>query len=375
MIFMRILFVNSIQMFGGGEVWMLRTLSALQNRGHEVSLLCRPSTQLEREARAAGITVLTLKMRGDLDPVVIWKTARILRRNKIQIVLTNMDKELRFAGLAALFAPGCAVIPRRGIDYPLKNRLQYRLSYGYLADAVIANSQATKRALLRHSPWLAEGKVQVIYNGIDPCPFMAPPERDLRQEWGIPLTHRIIGFVGQLDERKGIDELLVAFAHVASSVNHVHLVLCGIGPLEDKIRQFAATNGLTDCVHLVGFHRQIPSVMQAIDCLVLPSHWEGFGIVLIEAMAAGKPCITTAISSMPEIVVDQTTGRIVPVGDSDALAEAMQQIVLDPELARRFGRCGRERVLELFQLDTMIDRLEELFANIWNHVNRKPFQE
>jgi hypothetical protein len=92
MIFMRILFVNSIQMFGGGEVWMLRTLSALQNRGHEVSLLCRPSTQLEREARAAGISVLTLKMRGDLDPVVIWKTARILRRNKIQIVLTNWTR-------------------------------------------------------------------------------------------------------------------------------------------------------------------------------------------------------------------------------------------------------------------------------------------
>ena len=365
---MHILFVNSIQMFGGGEVWMLRALTGLCERGHEVFLLCRPDTRLEHVARSRGIAVFTCRFGGDFNPFAIVHVARLLKREKIQVVLTNMDKEFRIAGLAAKLAGGVSVFPRRGIDYPLKNKIHYRLIYTHLAKAVIANSKATKQALLRNAPWLPKDKVRVIYNGIDPTPFYGPQQADTRSAWRIAAQEPIIGFVGQLDERKGIDDLLTAFAIVAEKVPDAHLVLVGEGPLAQVIENFGIQHRLTDRIHLPGFCADISPVMKAIDVLVLPSLWEGFGIVLIEAMAAGKPAITTNVSSMPEIVVHEKTGLVVPVRQPQALADAMLRIVCDKSLAKEWGEKGRQRVEQEFHIEKMLSRLERLFSG-------QPFSE
>jgi glycosyltransferase involved in cell wall biosynthesis len=361
---MKILFANTIQMFGGGEVWMLRALQALQQRGHEVALLCRPGTLVGDRAEALGITTHRLAVRGDFGPLTLCRATRLLRRHGYQIVLTNMDKELRFMGLAAKIAGGCRVIARRGIDYPLKNRLRYRFSYNLLAAAVIANSEATKRALLRNAPWLDPARVHVIYNGIDPQPFLTPGDGNFRRQIGVPVGIPLFGFVGQLDERKGIKTLLPAFLEVHRRIPQARLVMVGEGPLRQWIESWCAEHDLRQKVILAGFTSRIEEVMRDIDLLVLPSHWEGFGIVLIEAMAAGKPCVTTAISSMPEIVLDGRTGRVVPAGDSGALAEALIEGAGDKERAAAWGADGRRRVEDHFTLDRMIGQLEALFNSI-----------
>ena len=127
---MNILFVNTIQMFGGGEVWMLRTLAALRARGHHVMLCCRPGGELVFQAHKAGIATLEVNFRGDFDPLTIARIAFYLRKYRIDVILTNMDKELRLAGLAAkICGRKIVVVPRRGIDYPLKNTWRYRFSY------------------------------------------------------------------------------------------------------------------------------------------------------------------------------------------------------------------------------------------------------
>lgn len=365
---MRILFINTIQMFGGGEVWMLRSLKALRDRGHQVFLLCRPGVLLEQRAKEAGIRVFTFQVRGDFGPLSILRTARLIKRENIQIILNNMEKELRFSGVAAKLVGNCVVISRRGIDHPLKNKLRYRFTYNVLADGIIANSRATKASLLKNAPWLNPDRIKVIYNGIDPEPFLQPPVYDLKEKLGLAPQARIIGFVGQLDERKGIDTLLASFEIVASENADVHLVLAGEGAKRAAIEQFARQHNLTARIHLLGFQKDITDIMKGIDALVLPSLWEGFGIVLIEAMAAGKPAITTNVSSMPEIVVDNETGRVVPVNDEKALAAAMQQIVRNPQLARQWGAKGRQRVLELFTIDRMIDELEDYFRR---HIDKK----
>ncbi len=356
---MNILFINSIQMFGGGEVWMLRTLNELRQRGHKVYLICRPNTELAERAREQHLEVYTIKMRGDFDPVTIWQCARLFRKLNVDVVLTNMDKELRFAGLAARLGHQCVIISRRGIDYPLKNKLHYRFSYNVLADAIIANSNATKNSLLRNAPWLDPKRIVVIYNGVHPETFDHHSIPTRRAKWGIRPTDRVIGFIGQLDERKGLHALLKAFERTANRHQFVHLVLVGKGPLHDWI----ASKRL-DRVHLVGFDSNIPAVIKSIDCLVLPSRWEGFGIVLIEAMAGGKPCITTRVSSMPEIVVDGQTGIVVPVDDVDALDEAMTFIAENPKKSTEWGAAGKERVEQMFRLDRSIDELEDFIIRL-----------
>jgi glycosyltransferase involved in cell wall biosynthesis len=366
---MRLLFINSIQMFGGGEVWMLRTLRALQERGHQVWLCCRPETELAKHAVAQGVSVKLLTFRGDFDPFTIARLAWFMKQERIEVVLTNMDKELRLGGIAAKIAGVHAVIPRRGIDYPLKNRWRYRFAYNVLAARLIANSAATKQALLLNAPWLDPERIEVIYNGIDMQPFLQPGQRCLRTEWGIPPEAPLLGFVGQLDKRKGVDVLLEAFARVHRQAPKARLVLVGRGPLQEMIESEVHRQNWGSTVLLPGFIDDVVSVMQAIDILLLPSLWEGFGIVLIEAMAAGKPAISTNTSSMPEIIVDGQTGYLVPPGDAETLANRAIALLQNSSLREQFGRAGRERVAALFTLERMIEQLENFLQR---EVSKKP---
>lgn len=359
---MRILFINSIQMFAGGEVWMLSALRALQRRGHQVWLCCRPGAEVGERAVEMAIPVKLVNFRGDFGPINVLHLWWFMQRRKIDVVLTNMDKELRVGGVAARLANVPAIIPRRGIDYPLKNRWRYRFAYNILATRIIANSQATKRALLRHAPWLKPERIDVVYNGVDPLPFATPTGRNLRKEWGIADGTPLLGFVGQLDERKGIGVLLSAFSDILQAMPEAQLVIVGRGPLEEMVESEVSLYGWQQAVVLPGFEHDIASVMQAIDVLLLPSYWEGFGLVLIEAMAAGKPAISTATSSMPEVVTDGETGFLVKPGDSVAFAKRAVQLLKDGGLRRRFGMAAQERVREKFTLDRMVSRLESLFA-------------
>ncbi len=358
---MRILFVNTIQMFAGGEIWMLRTLTALQKRGHDVHLLCRPETELSRRAAELAIPVHTMPVRGDFGPITIFRTWRLLKKLGTEIVLTNMDKELRFAGMAAKLAGGMVVIPRRGIDYPLKNRLHYRWSYNILAGCLVANSYATRQSLLRNAPWLDGRRIHVIHNGLDPQLYLTPARLDLRKELGLHPGALLLGFVGQLDERKGLTWLLPAFRATQQQHPDAHLVLVGEGPMRSEIENFARTHNLQNNIHLLGFRRDIHEIMKNLTLLTLPSLWEGFGIVLLEAMAAARPVVTTLVSSMPEIVQDRITGRVVAVKDSEALAGAFNEILSDASLADQWGQNGRQRVLEHFTIDHMVDQYEALF--------------
>ncbi|RME01317.1 MAG: glycosyltransferase family 1 protein [Calditrichaeota bacterium] len=349
-------------MFGGGEIWTLRSMEALQNRGHRVMLCCRPATEVGFRGMKAGFPVYELEFGGDFNPVSILRLALLMSKAKIDVVLANMDKELRQAGLAALLVrPRPIVIPRRGIDYPLKNRLRYRLAYNKLATRIIANSQATKRSLLKNAPWLNPDRIEVVYNGIDPEPFEQADGKALRKQWGIGDDTPVLGFVGQLDPRKGIGVLLTAFEEIHRCVPEARLVFVGEGPLREMIESEARVKHWQGYVTVAGFMDDVPAIMNAIDVLVLPSFWEGFGIVLIEAMAAKKPVITTNISSMPEIVVAGETGFLIEPGDSETLARHAIELLTRPALRRKMGEKGSKRVQQMFSHNIMINHLEAIF--------------
>jgi len=338
-------------------------MKALAERGHQIGLICRPKTDLAERVQTLNYSISTIPMRGDFDPITIFNFYKKIKSFAPDIILTNMDKELRIAGLANRFYKKAALIPRRGIDYPLKNKFLYKVTYKNWADGIIANSQSTKKSLLKNAPWLPSEKIRVIYNGIDPKRFEKKSDL-LRQELNISKSDFVFGFVGQLDERKGLRDLLPAFEVVNSKFKNAKLLLAGEGSLRQEIENFIKTKQLENSVFLLGYFENIPEFMANINTLILPSLWEGFGIVLIEAMASEKSVIATNSSNLPEIVENGKVGLLVPPQNYKQLADAMTTLISQPEMSAKMGEAGKKLVEEKFTLNRMVEELEQYFYSI-----------
>src|ERR671934_2236142 len=118
-------------------------------------------------------------------------------------------------------------------------------------------------------------------------------------------------------------------------VPSAHAVIAGGGDLEPYLRALAEDSGVAERVHVLGPRKDIPALMHALDAFAMPSIWEGFGIVLLEAMAAARPIVASRVATIPEVVLDAETGLLVPAGDPLALAEVLARLANDPRLARR----------------------------------------
>jgi glycosyltransferase involved in cell wall biosynthesis len=352
---MRIVLSNASYAWGGVHQVTETLARGLQARGHEVVVFVRPDSPLEERMRAVAPVEPILKGM-DLSPLAIGRAAAALRRHRPQVVLTLMKKDVRITAPAAR-ALGVPVVVRHANDRPFGRSPHYRLLYGSIAAHHVANSHATRETLLRSAGWLAADDVSVIHNGIDLEPFASARAAELP----LPAGALAIGFIGRFDERKGLLDLARAWPAVAAALPAAHLVLVGKGPAEDAAR---ALLGDAPRVLWLGFRPDVAAVLKAMDLLAVPSHWEGFGLVAAEALAAGVPVVAADASSLPEIVRDGREGLLVPPGDVAALSAALIRLGADPAERERLGAAGPPRIAAEFALDGMIDRYEALLLRL-----------
>jgi glycosyltransferase involved in cell wall biosynthesis len=374
------MFVSSIRRYGGGERWMLDAAAGLRDRGYRVLLICRPGSVLGDKAGPAGLDCARVEMRGDLDPAAVFALAKLVRSFQPDVVCPNLDREIRLCGLAILLAGRKGIlrgssqktvtklIPRRGSEFPLKSKFHYRFFYTNFVHRVIANSQATKKTMLSRAGWFPEEKVAVITNGIDPNKYLLPREaaarirRQIRDAWNIAHDAPLVTLIGELNERKGQVHLIEAADGILNRFPSTRFLLVGEGDARQAITQILAQKNLTGAFVLSGFRDDIPEILTASDILVLPSRVEGFGYVLVEAMAAGLPVVASRASSIPEIVVEGETGFLHEVANSGQIAELISRLLGDRVLASKMAKAGRSRVEQKFSLSGMLDRLEKVFG-------------
>jgi glycosyltransferase involved in cell wall biosynthesis len=368
------LFVSSLLQYGGGERWMLDAAAGLQDRGHEVVIAARPGSALSYKAPMRGIPWTSLQMRSDYDPLAVLRLSHTFRHFHPDVVCPNLDREIRLCAmamrLASPFLRGRSprLIPRRGSEFPLKNNARYRHIYTRYVERVIVNSKATRRTMLSNTPWFANERTSVVYNGIDTTEYNTLLERreelraSLRSELGLTDTALIVVLVGELNERKGHRTLLRAAPAIVARFPSVHFLFVGEGDARAEIEESIAQHRLGANVSLVGFREDVAEILVGSDVLVLPSRVEGFGYVLVEAMAAGLPVVASNVSSIPEVVDEGVTGYLHPVGDVDVLTGHVCALVGTPERARRMGHRGRAAVANRFHIGRMIDEIESLFA-------------
>ena len=238
------------------------------------------------------------------------------------------------------------------MDVPFRAGLHHRLYYGWIPQGLVANSRATRETMLRSAPWLRESEVHVIYNGIDIERVDAAQSADL----GLPPGSLAVGYVARFEERKGTRELISAWPAIAAEIPDAWLVLVGRGgELEERMR---AESARMPRVRWLGFREDVPAVMKALDLLVAPSHFEGFGLVVAEAMAAGTPVAVARATNFPELVTDGREGRHFEVRDPESLSRVVVEMARDPAARAGMGAAGRERARTSFSLERMMDEYE-----------------
>jgi glycosyltransferase involved in cell wall biosynthesis len=210
------------------------------------------------------------------------------------------------------------------------------------------------------------GKLLTIHNGVDVARF-AVRKGVSRAELGLREDLPIVGTVCRLVEpKKGLAVLVKALARLnnRAEARPCQALIVGEGPAERPLRALCDALDVTPWVVFAGLRRDVPRILSSLDVFVLPSRYEGFGIAIVEAMAAGLPVIASKIGGIPEIVIHGETGLLVPPDDPGALADALRELTANPERAKAMGQRGRQRAKALFSVEAMVKQHEDLYEQL-----------
>jgi glycosyltransferase involved in cell wall biosynthesis len=229
---------------------------------------------------------------------------------------------------------------RRKLPIRLLNRWLWRQT-----DAGIAISDAIRQFSITVEG-VSPARIHTVHYGLDPASIQAPPgaRAQLRAALNLPDDVPIMGSVCRLIEQKGLIYGLQGFAQIADQFSNAHYVIAGDGLLRAELEAAAQSLNLAGRVHFLGWRSDAHTIFAALDLLLAPSLWEGFGLVFLEAMALGVPILSTCVSAIPEVVIDGETGWLVPPRDPGAIAAALREALSDPARLRARGERGRGRL-------------------------------
>jgi glycosyltransferase involved in cell wall biosynthesis len=369
---MKVLHVINTLSAGGAELHLLTLCRHLKRQGVEVCVAflrerVKGSESLRNEFQQTGIRVVDLGSDRRFDPGCIFKLVNLIRRERPDIVHSHLPRADFAAAIAHWFYPSISFVCSVHDIYSKSWSGKWALTlFNFIwrrAYAVIAISQAVKDWLV-HERGIPSGRVCVIHYGIDAERF-AYSGSDLRKTRD--LTGRaVIGSVGRLEPRKGHEYLIQAMPSILEEVPSAHLLIAGHDPSGHgrKLRTLIAHLGLNERVRLVGFQDDVSSFLQSLDLFAFASTSEGFGQVVIEAMAAGKPVVATNVSALREIVIDRETGLLASPRDPQGLVGPICRLLKDADLRRKMGRAGRKRVEETFNAERMVEGTIKLYAGL-----------
>jgi glycosyltransferase involved in cell wall biosynthesis len=234
-----------------------------------------------------------------------------------------------------------------------------------LVSRYVAVSEGVRTAAIAHLG-LQPDQICTILNAVDLRPFADPPidRVAIRNEFGFGPQHTVIGTASVLEPRKNIAQLLRAVRVLGSEFAGVRLLIVGSGPAEAELRAAAAALGVNGLVRFAGFRADVPRVLNAFDLFALASHSEGLSRAVMEAMAAGLPCVVTDVGGNAEAVRHGETGFVVAPGAERAFIEGLRVLVSDVNRRRDMGDAGRRRAFAEFAPERMAREYDRLYLDL-----------
>lgn len=368
---MRILQISSAASFGGGERYVADLTNSLQERGHDLYLAVRPRSPLIQHVRLAPAKIKTLPLRNALDVQSAHELARFVRKHEIEVVHAHMARDYSLAAYAAHRNRATKFVVTRHVLFPL-NRL-HRQTLGR-AHRVIAVSHAVAREL-RRERITSDDRIVVVHNGIDVERFArvlvgfdrANGRAEFLSSKHLPADCLLVGSIGELRTLKRHDDFIRAAATIAPKFPTARFVLAGVdtsnaAEVRKQLERLVSELHLTDRFQFLGWLDDAEKLLAAMDVFVSASETESFGLAIAEAMAAGSAVVATATEGAQEVLEDQRTGLLVPIGDVQRLAEAIETLLANEEQRKEISRRAREAVAAKFGLERMVHEIEAIYA-------------
>ena len=362
---------------GGAEAALLLLLENLDRSDWQPTLLYNPYPPLAPVAEAAlelGATVravpsLAFGLEGTRR---MGAFVRTLRRERPAVFHAHLSWPLaaRFELAAAVIARVPAVVATFHLFPPSPLSRVAPLEGRLLGAGVgrgIAVSQAIATSVDDVLGWPPR-KLEVIRNGINVERLQQQRDPELRRELAAGSDDFVFLTTARLDPQKGLDVLLRA----ARSVEGARFLIAGVGAERARLERQADELGVGERVLFLGHRPDVPALLAASDGFVLPSLFEGTSLALLEAMAAGKPVVASAIPGTDELVVDGETGLLVPARDADALAQALRRIVAEPELSARLGAAARHKAETAHSAVSSTRRVVDVYDTLLAKRGRRP---
>jgi glycosyltransferase involved in cell wall biosynthesis len=362
---LKILQISSASSFGGGERYVADLTNALVERGHELYVAVRPRSPLPRHLQLPTDRIITLPLRNALDVQSAHELDRFVRRKGIEIVHAHMARDYSLASYAAR-RKETKFIATRHVLFQLSRLHRHTLAR---ATRVIAVSNAVAKEL-RSSGIVSEKQIAVIPNGINVNRFSRARAGFDRAQFlrgmGLPADCLLVGSIGELRQLKRHNDFIRAAAIIAPRFPETQFVLAGLdtsasGEIRKDLERLVREHGLTDRFYFLGWLDQAEKLLCAMDVFVSASETESFGLAIVEAMAAGTAVVATATEGAQEVIEDQKTGLLVPIGNVERMAESVINLLSDPEKRRALATQSAQSAATKFSLDRMVGEIEDIY--------------
>ena len=358
---LRILHSEAATDFGGQEHRIFKEMMAMRNAGHHLEAVCQPHAELTLRLQGAGFVVHTMEMDGPMNFIRgVVNMRRILKHGRFDVLNTHSRRDTIICATAGRLAGTPLIVRTRH----LANRVNSLLSYTWLPHCVTTDSHFVRSQLITKG--VAPEQIENIYTPVfKPAPI---DQSTLRQELGLTAQDVVVGCVAALRPTKGHLELVRAMAPLFLEKSHLHLVIVGSGgAIFSALTQQIATLGLEKRVHLMGRRDDVMNLMTGFDMFCMTTRLEASGMVYLEAACAKIPVIGTAVGGVPEMLVNGHTGFLVELDDDQSLRDIITKLSEDPELRKKMGRAGYDRIwndpASEFTPEALVRRTEQCYGH------------
>lgn len=366
---MRIAHFETSMNWGGQELRIIEQMEWLLENGHACWLIARPGAEILKEAERRGLPALALRVRGSLHPTTLKGLLRFLRENRVDVLDCHGSRDATY-GLFVKLLTGIKVIRSRHVTTPIKRSGLRDFVWRYGNHGIITTARLINEMIVEAGLSKAD-KIYAALPGVDEKRFSEDQaSKELKRDLGIPEDARLIANVGMIRPDKGQDHFVDACAKLMASHSDVYAIQVGEATAQtqafkQRVVEKIENSGFADRIKLIGYHHDVERFIATADVIaVCSTNVEAQTRLVSQAFLAKTNVVASNMGGLPEMIQHQKTGLLVKAGESEAIYDALNQVMADSELSQSLKTNAHAYAMEHFTFDKMMLGMMDAYQSL-----------